>query len=109
MCLCICGPQIFGITLSDAAHLFDICDGLLSSVIMSNLNKIWVFHPGGGGGGGGGGGSTPSFYAQHAYIYFHFFQNRVTHLDFVPLTVRRHKTRGSVDNASTRGILADVG
>ena len=59
------------------------------------VNNIWVFHPmGGRGGGGGGGGSTPSCYAQHTYINFHFFQNRVTLLDFVPLpdSTNQHHT-----------------
>ena len=107
MYLCICGPRIFGITPPDAAHISDTFDGLSPPVIMSNLNKFGSFTLEGGGGGGGGGGwrSTPSCYAQHTYIYFHFFQNRATHFGRCPmLPSPPSNTKHSVDQPCTYDI-----
>ena len=111
MCLCICGPPIIGISPTDAAHLSDTFDGLSSTVIMSNVNKFGSFTLGGGGGGGGGGGvgSTPSCYAQHTYIYFHFFQNRATHFGRCPmLPSPPSNTKHIVDQPCTYDILSNT-
>ena len=93
MCLCICGPQIFGITPLDAAHLSDIFDGLSPQVIMFNLNKIWVFHPGGvGGGGGGGGGGIHPILLRPTHVYlFSFFSKPCDSFGLCP-TNRAHQS-----------------
>ena len=81
MCLCICGPRIFGITLPDAAHLFNIFDGLSLPVIMSNLNKFRSFTLG-----GGGGGDLPHFVTLNTsiFIFISFIVNHhESHLDAV--------------------------
>ena len=87
----ICGPWIFRVFT--AARRSNIFTNLHRRNSCLAVNNIWVFHPGGGGGGGGRG-STPSCYAQNTYIYFHFFQNHVTLLDFVPLpeSTNQHHT-----------------
>ena len=80
------GHGFFGFSPPDTARRSNIFTNLHRRDSCLTMNNIWVFHPGGGGGGGGGGkGFTPSCYAQHTYIYFHFFKNRVTLLDFFPL------------------------
>ena len=100
MCLCICGPRIFGITPPDAAHLSDTLDELSPPVIMSNLNKFGSFTLGG---------STPSCYAQHTYIYFHFFQNRATHFGRCPmLPSPPSNTKHSVDQSCTYDIPSNT-
>ena len=102
MCLCICGPRIFGITPLDAAHLSDTFDGLSLPVIMSNLNKFGSFTL-------GRGGSTPSCYAQHTYIYFHFFQNRATHFGRCPMLLSPlSSTKHSVDLPCTYDIPSNT-
>ena len=74
----ICGPRIFRVFTAARRTPFQHFHELTSpGDSCLTVNNIWVFHP--------RGGSTPSFYTQHMYIYFHFFQNRVTLLDFVPL------------------------
>ena len=94
MCLCICRPQIFGISPPDVAHLSDTFDGL---------------SPWGGGGGGGGGVSTPSCYAQHTYIYFHFFQNCATHFGCCPMLLSPpSNTKHSIDQPCTYDILSNT-
>ena len=83
----ICGPRIFQVFT--ATRRSNIFTNLHRQDSCLTVNNIWVFHLG-----GGGGGSNPSYYAQHTYIYFHFFQNRVTLLDFVPLpeSTNQHHT-----------------
>ena len=80
------GHGFFGFSPPNAARRSNIFMNLHRRDSCLTVNNIWVFHL--------GGGSTPSCYAQHTYIYFHFFQNRVTLLDCVPLpeSTNQHHT-----------------
>ena len=80
----ICGPRIFRVFT--AARRSKIFTNLHHRDSCLTVNNIWVFHP--------GGGSAPSYYAQHTYINFHFFQKSVTLLDFFPLpeSTNQHHT-----------------
>ena len=95
MCLCICGPRIFGITLLDTSHLSDTFDGFSPPVIMSNLNKFWSFTLGGGGGGGGGGGVgiyPILLRTTHVNFFFISFKTVRLNLEVVPCYRGHHRT-----------------
>ena len=101
MCLCICGPQIFGIAPSDAAHLSDTFDGLSLPVIMSNLNKFGSFTLGG---------DLPHLATPNTRIFIFISFKTVRHiLDVVPCyRAPPLNTKHSVDQPCTYDILSNT-
>ena len=100
MCLCICGPRIFGISPPDAAHLSDTFDGLSPPMIMSNLNKFGPFTLGG---------IYPILLRPtHVYL-FSFLQYRATHFGRCPmLPSLPSNTKHSVDQPCTYDMLSNT-